>query len=121
MHEAQIAVLVAEDDPLLRLNIVDELDDAGFETYETASAAEALKVLHATRRIDVLFADVDMPGRFNGLMFAALVSERWPTTKIIVTSGHLELAEAKLFAVGQFVPKPYRPDAIVASIHKLMA
>jgi CheY-like chemotaxis protein len=121
MHQARIAVLVAEDDPLLRLNIVDELEDAGFQIYETANAAEALEVLHATAKIDVLFTDVDMPGQFDGLMLAALVNEQWPSTKIIVTSGHLKLAQGKLSAAGEFVPKPYRPDAIVASIHRLMA
>jgi CheY-like chemotaxis protein len=42
------AVLIVEDEPLIRMGAVDQIEDAGFEVYEagTADAAVALLELH---------------------------------------------------------------------------
>jgi hypothetical protein len=59
----QILVLVAEDEDLVRLVIVEALEDAGFEVLEAEHAEAALGVLqiHAAR-VHVLFTDIHMPG-----------------------------------------------------------
>jgi CheY-like chemotaxis protein len=55
----QIFVLVAEDEELVRLVIVEALEDAGFEVIEAEHAEAALSVLqiHAAR-VHVLFTDI---------------------------------------------------------------
>jgi CheY-like chemotaxis protein len=67
----QILVLVAEDEDLVRLVIVDVLEDAGFEVMQVGHAAAALDILqiHAPR-VHVLFTDIHMPGKMNGLALA---------------------------------------------------
>jgi CheY-like chemotaxis protein len=58
----QILVLVAEDEELVRLVIVDVLRDAGFEVMEAEHAEAALGTLHIhAARIHVLFTDIQMP------------------------------------------------------------
>jgi Response regulator receiver domain len=77
----QTFVLVAEDEELVRLVIVQALLDEGFEVMEAEHAEAALIVLgsHATR-IHVLFTDIQMPGTMDGLALAHHTSKHWPWT-----------------------------------------
>ena len=65
-------VLIVEDDVLLRLMTASNLREAGFEVVEVANAAEAVIVLNSMA-VDVMFADVNMPGKMNGLALAKWV------------------------------------------------
>lgn len=51
----RIVVLVVEDEPLIRMDIVDELEAAGFEVFEASNTPTALVVLAQNPRIEVLF------------------------------------------------------------------
>ena len=70
------AVLVVEDEPLVRALAVDVLEEAGFDVLEAATADYALVVLEKREDICVLLTDVDMPGRLNGFQLAHIVQER---------------------------------------------
>ncbi|MGO4441523.1 response regulator [Rhizobium sp. RAF56] len=120
MPEDRIAVLVVEDEALLRMSIVAALEDEGFEVLEASNAAEAIATIEKTPRIHALFTDIDMPGTMDGLLLAAFVRDRWPPIKIVVTSGH-RIPEGGMLPVdGAFLPKPYNPDNVIASIRELV-
>lgn len=105
-------VLVVEDDPLLRLDAMDLVEDAGFEVVEAANADQAIRLLESDPSIGILFTDVDMPGSMDGLTLAHLVHRRWPPMVILVTSGHLRVERETLPENGQFFAKPYRPRLV---------
>jgi CheY-like chemotaxis protein len=115
-----ITVLVVEDEPLIRMDIVDQLQDLGFEVLEATNATEAVTMLTA-ESIQVMFTDVDMPGGMDGLMLAAAVRDRWPPIKIIVTSGHRKVAISDLPAGSRFIDKPYRGEAVASAVLEMMA
>jgi two-component system, response regulator PdtaR len=121
MPNQRITVLVVEDEALVRMGIVDELEDAGFEVLEAANATEAIEQLAANVRISLIFTDVDMPGDMDGLKLAAAVRDRWPPIKIIVTSGHRVVDARALPTDARFLPKPYNPDHVVRSIREMVA
>lgn len=104
---AKSAILVVEDEPLLRMMAVDLVEDAGFEALEAANADEAIKILECRSDIAVIFTDIDMPGSMDGLLLAAAVRDRWPPIKIILTSGHIHVSEVELPIGGKFFSKPY--------------
>jgi hypothetical protein len=84
----QTFVLVAEDEELVRLVIVQALLDEGFEVMEVEHAEAALIVLESHgRRIHVLFTDIQMPGAMDGLALAHHTSKHWPWIGLLVTSG----------------------------------
>ena len=120
MPEERIAVLVVEDEALLRMSIAAELMDEGFEVLEASNADEAIRVIQQNPRIHALFTDIDMPGSMDGLRLAAFVRDRWPPIKIIVTSGHRALDGGRLPIDGVFLPKPYSPDKVITSIRQLV-
>ena len=109
------SILVVEDEALLLFTIADDLRDAGFQVYEATNAKAALAILETTA-IDVLFTDVDMPGQMDGLELALMVRERWAGTRIVITSGHVNLKDKDLPDGGAFLSKPYSPAAVVAAI-----
>lgn len=118
--EPSPAVLVVEDEALLLFTIADDLRDAGFTVFEATNAETALILLEEKAEVGVLFTDVDMPGRLDGLQLSGVVSSRWPGVKILVTSGHVSLKDRDLPSGGRFIPKPYTPAMIVESIRAVL-
>lgn len=115
------AVLVVEDDALIRFDICDKLLGFGFRVFEAGNARMAIEQLLRHPEIEVLFTDIDMPGDMDGLLLAKLVRARWPPIKIIITSGMHSFTRDELPVVGRFVPKPYDPMSIASAIHEVMA
>ena len=83
MTSANRAILVVEDELLLRLMAVDIVEEAGFEALAAATADEALAILEA-RADDVrlVFTDIQMPGSMDGLGLAHAVRDRWPPVEL---------------------------------------
>ncbi len=98
-------VLIVEDEPLVRELAVAAIQDAGFDVVEAANAQEAIDILNHRSDIGVLFTDVDMPGKLDGLGLAQLVHEQWPAIRLVLTSGRSLLGPMP--EDGQFVAKPY--------------
>jgi CheY-like chemotaxis protein len=106
------AVLIVEDEPLVRLCAVETVEAAGFTVIEAANADEAIRILEDRSDIRVVFTDIHMPGSMDGLKLAHAVRDRWPPIKIIVTSGRERVADQELPAGGRFFAKPYDPAQI---------
>ncbi len=114
------AILVVDDEALVRMYAVDVLCDAGHEVFEAACAQEALDVLDSHPEIGVLFTDINMPGRLDGLDLARMVNRRRPDVHIILTSGRLRPAEADIPDDGRFLSKPYAGEAVISLVRQLM-
>jgi CheY-like chemotaxis protein len=62
-----------------------------------------------------------MPGSMDGLKLARFVRGRWPPIKIVATSGFVSVRKDDLPEGSRFLPKPYRPEQIVATLRELTA
>ncbi len=101
------AVLVVEDEVLVRYDLVSTLELAGYETHEASTAAEAIRILEQHEEIRVVFTDIQMPGDMDGLALARFVRERWPPTIIIVSSGRVQPRSEDMPENVPFLAKPY--------------
>lgn len=110
------AVLVVEDEPLLRMMALDLVEDAGFDPVEARDADEAIAILESRTDIHVVFTDIDMPGSMNGLKLAAAIRDRWPPIEIILTSGHFKLDDSGIPARTVFFPKPYDHSEVTSTL-----
>lgn len=115
-----IAVLVVEDEALVRIDIVDSLVADGFLVFEAANADEAIELLHVNPSIVAMFTDIDMPGSMDGLRLAAAVRDRWPPVVIIVTSGHRNVEVDQLPTEARFMSKPYDAGKVASSIREML-
>ena len=113
---ARNAVLVVEDDPLVRLGAVDLVEEAGYVVYEAADADQALALLERHEDIFAIFTDVEMPGSMDGLKLAHMVNQRWPPVAILIASGYAKLSAKDLPAEAQFFAKPYNPAVIAEAL-----
>lgn len=117
----RIAILVVEDDPLLLMDAVDMIEDAGFTAYAARHADEAISLLERHDNIRVLFTDVDMPGSMDGLKLAHAVRKRWPPVSIIVASGHVNVTAEQMPENGVFFAKPYPPANVIRALNGIAA
>lgn len=93
---SKLVVLIVEDEPLLRMDAVDFIEEAGFEVIEAAHAEEAIAILKARRDIAVVFTDIEMPGSMDGMKLAHVVRLGWPPILIVVASGRVMPREGEL-------------------------
>jgi len=112
------AILIVEDELLVRLCAVDTVAAAGFEVIEASSADEAIRILECRNDIRVVFTDIHMPGSMDGLKLAHAVRDRWPPIKIIVTSGRQLVPKDDLPEGGRFFAKPYDPTEICKALRE---
>ena len=120
VDNAPVAILVVEDDILVRMIASDILTDAGFRVMEAHDAQEAMTLLEARTDVQVVFTDWNMPGEIDGLGLARLVRRRWPEVGVIVTSGKMRPAPGDLPAGLRFLAKPYRPSALIEEIEAMV-
>jgi CheY-like chemotaxis protein len=116
-----VAVLVVEDEHLIRMDTASFLEAAGFKVFEADNAADAIRSLELHDEIRLIFTDVNMPGSMDGLALAQYVRGRWPPVKIIVTSGYVKVAGNELPPGVLFIEKPYQPKHIAHKMKELVA
>src|SRR5450759_807135 len=114
------AVLVVEDEMLLRMRAVDMVEDAGFTPVEAINADDALTILESRSDIELLFTDIQMPGSMDGLTLAHGVHKRWPLIKIILVSGQLKLTDNDKPTDSRFFGKPLDVKQIIAEMQDMM-
>ncbi len=105
-------VPLVEDDPLVRLALV----DADLEPVQAANASEAIAILQARPDIPAVLSDVGMPGPMNGLSLAWETKTRWPATPVALISGRLTPSPAMMPHDVVFLAKPL-PVEVVTSPH----
>ena len=113
---SQIIILVVEDEPILRLDAVDFLEEAGHTVIEAANAIEAIALLESRMDINVVFTDIEMPGSMDGMMLARAVRDRWPPVTIVVASGRVVPGAGDLPDNVPFLSKPYSPASVLKAI-----
>ena len=119
---ATATVLMVEDEVLISHLVADWLGEHGFAVHEVGNADAALRYIDAGGAVDVLFTDIDLPGRMNGTELAVKVRKRQPELPVVYTSGrHSYLGCGRLVPRSVFVPKPYAPDDVCALLARLTA
>jgi len=112
-------VLVVEDEPIIRMNAVAMIEDAGFDVIEASNADDAILLLESRHDIRVVFSDIEMPGSMDGLKLMHAVRERWPPVVLILASGRVTPKVEDMPTQTVFISKPYIEDAVLAAIRKV--
>jgi CheY-like chemotaxis protein len=120
VNEAEPAVLVVEDEELVRIDNCERLEQAGLTVLEAADADEALALLEAHPEVRVLVTDVKMPGWMSGIDLARQVEKRWPEISILVTSAFYSADERELPENMTLLPKPFSPERLTDQVRLLM-
>src|SRR6266571_8307535 len=112
MIESETIILVVDDDREVREVAMTVLESAGYRVIEAVSGDDAHRFLvaHPDLRIDVLFTDVVMPGRLDGIDLAHAARLLRPGLHVLFASGFPNLVRdhADQELCGNVLRKPYR-------------
>ena len=112
-------ILVVEDDAIVRMLIVDVLEELEFQVLEAADAEDALKLVEtADQTIDLMMTDMGLPG-MDGKELAAKVRALRPALPILFASGYAENIDV---ASGmQVIAKPFSIDQLRDKVKSMLA
>ena len=110
------AVLVVEDEELIRIDSCDRLEKAGLRVLEASDAEEAMALLDAHPEVRVLVTDVRMPGWMSGIDLARQAAKKWPDICIMVTSAYYTSDDVELPENMTLFPKPFSPEALAKEV-----
>lgn len=107
-REVPIAMVI-EDEPEVRSLAATILEEADLEVVEVSTGDEALAFLRENAPdVAMIFADVKLPGRVDGVDLARVAATSWPWIKVVLTSGSMERPLNDLPRTAVFIPKPWR-------------
>ena len=115
-------ILLAEDETIIRLDLKDLLERAGFEVCAEARDGEEAVALAAREKPDLAVLDVKMP-RLDGIEAARrILADRSIPIVMLTAYGQDELvARAVEAGVFGYLVKPFREDDLLPAIHAARA
>jgi two-component system, response regulator PdtaR len=116
--KARSAILVVEDEVLVRMAVAECLRQAGYSVAEAANAHEAVEILRHSRDVKLIVSDVRMPGSMDGVELARLARSEYPDTKVVLVSGHLPAID--WVAHDGYFRKPYDFTRLIEHIRTLI-
>jgi len=106
---ARSIVLVVEDDEDQRSLAATVFEEAGFSVIECESAEAGAAVIDAKRgEIAMIFTDLRLPGRMDGVELAHIAKTKTPSVPVIVTSGASGERLRDLPDSTEYLQKPWR-------------
>lgn len=115
-EDACPVVLIVEDDELIRAEVAERLERSGFSVMQAPGAEEAIQLL-TTTSVDLVFSDVDMPGRLDGRGLVGWLRREHPMIPALLTSGAAQRHDGD----PPLLAKPYRASELIAAIRELLA
>jgi AmiR/NasT family two-component response regulator len=114
---AKTRVIVAEDESLIRIDIVEILRDHGFDVVGEAADGEKAVALAEELRPDIVVMDVKMP-LLDGISAAEILTKRHIAPVVLLTAfSQRELVERAAEAGAlAYVVKPFTPNDLIPAI-----
>jgi signal transduction histidine kinase/ActR/RegA family two-component response regulator len=121
LHRGDETILLVEDNAAMRRVAYRQLSDLGYHVLQAENADEAMAIL-AEEPVDLLFSDVVMPGKIDGIELAQTAQERWPSLKVLLVSGFIGDAAFRERNPGdvRLLTKPYRNDDVARVLREVL-
>ena len=114
-------ILVVEDDDAVAATAMQLLDMIGYRSIHVNDARTALTVLIGGQTVDLVFADIVMPGGMSGLDLAHKIRRHFPDLPILLASGYSQATAEVAKAGFPIIAKPYRADGLADAVRRCIA
>ena len=121
---ARTVVLVVEDEPDVRMIILEVLSDLGYMVLEAADGRSGLLILESGVRIDLLVSDVGLPGGMNGRQLADAARQRRPGLSVLFVTGYDEgavVGNGRMAEGMQVMTKPFTVSALAIRVQEMIS
>ncbi len=117
LQHAKAIILIVEDRPTVRQFAVRCLKYPGITLLEADNAQAAQKLLKS-KKVDLLFTDILMPGEMDGHELANWANQKYPQLNILLTTAMENKTSNKIVRNHHFqlLPKPYSKSELTNSI-----
>ena len=114
-------ILVVDDEADVRQLLAQVIQRAGHEVLEADSSGAALKVMES-RTADVVFTDIQMPGR-DGRWLTIELRKRYPLTAVVLATSVTDLSPTITlrFGVLSYLVKPFELKAVLKALETAIA
>jgi signal transduction histidine kinase/ActR/RegA family two-component response regulator len=115
-------ILVVEDEERVRTLSVASLRELGYTVLHADSGAKALDILEKNPGAALMFTDIVMPG-MSGRKLADEAKRRWPTLKVLYTTGYTQNAivhNGVVDADARLLLKPYSLSDLARKIRAVL-
>jgi DNA-binding NtrC family response regulator len=119
---ARAAVLVVDDEPLIRWAISETLADRGYEVAEAADAASAIEAV-GRRSFAAVLLDLRLPD-CDDLRTLAAIRRLLPNAAVVLVTAYGTpevFSEARRLGAFAILDKPFEIDAIPAVVRRALA
>ena len=113
------AVLIVEDEWLVRMELVDAFDALGFSVIESASAEHALEVLETASDIVLLVTDIRLTGPLDGWSLAIEARAMIPSLAVVYLSANPPALD-RIVEGGIFLDKPALMETVTRTAVRLL-
>ena len=121
---ASAVVLVVEDEPAVRMIVVDVLSDLGYAVLEAGDGRSGLTILESSARIDLLLTDVGLPGGMNGRQLADVARQQRPDLRVLFMTGYAEsvaVGDGRMERGMGVMTKPFAVAALAARVQGIIS
>ncbi len=116
-------VLIVEDDEDVSDVMAHTLNQRGFQALSASDYRTAMTIYQERQgKIDVLVADLSLPGEVPGAV-ARWVASTYPCTRIVYASGiprHVALTAGLVEPGAPYLEKPVHPDLLVNTLQSVL-
>ena len=115
-------ILIVDDEDLVRKIIDRMLQPMGYCILHAANGNEALTICEQWKRaIRLMVTDVMMPG-MNGIDLVDCATERWPSIKVLFTTGFAtDAAMRRKTSKHPILSKPFTCDQLTGKVQEILA
>jgi two-component system response regulator FlrC len=114
-------ILIVEDDPTLRMALLDTLETAGFQGFEASNGKEALlQLMH--QDIEVIVSDVQMDV-MDGNELLKATREKYPSIPFVMMTAHASVERAVAAmrdGATDYLQKPFEARSLVATVERMV-
>ena len=119
--DAGKTVLVVDDEPTVRMLVVEVLSDMGYAVLEAEDGPAALRILQSPHPIALLVTDLGLPGGMTGRQLADAARAARPRLSVLFITGY---ADSEILAgdpLTHILTKPFPLEKLAATIETIMA
>ena len=120
MPEECRRVLLAEDEPMVRILLAESLEDAGFEVIQASTGDEAAQLLIDPDDVSAVVTDIQMPGSRDGNALAQAAKAKHPGIPVVFMTGNPSSLTIKLGDRDTLLRKPFAPSDVIEAVRLLL-
>jgi two-component system cell cycle sensor histidine kinase/response regulator CckA len=112
-------ILVAEDEAIVRLLVVETLRNCGHAVLEAADGQSAWDLIQDCPDLDLLLSDIRLP-KLDGFSLARFARQLRPDVGLLFLTGYVRAQPPEELSPAIIIRKPFDPDNLAKQVSAML-